>query len=229
MAVQLFPRPLCVVDVETWHPGGRGERHRLVEIGAVMVDVYGYPGAVHHRLCRPSDLPRSTTRLLGNSVPVAALWEREVPSEHEAAREFAEWHFARSSPELIAYNSPFDRAALGGALVEADGCGHAPITTTWPLPWGPCLMATAKRLLGRQQSKELAAAEAIPDPHRALEWVARRVRYAGELDMHRALPDALLEAALLVALRRRELAAAPSSPSLPAPASGRPSLFGALA
>ncbi len=225
MAAQLFDRPLCVVDVETYHPGGRGERHRLVEIGAVMVDIHGYPGAVYQRLCRPTDLPRSVTRLLGNSVPVAALWESGVLSEHEAAREFAEWHFARSSPELIAYNSPFDRSALGGALIEADGCGSAPITTTWPLPWGPCLMQTAKRLLGRQRSKELAAAEALPNPHGALEWVARRVRYDGELDMHRALPDALLEAALLVALRRRELAAVPASPL--APASGRPSLFGA--
>jgi DNA polymerase III epsilon subunit-like protein len=210
-APAIFDHPLCVVDVESWHPGSKGERHRLIEVAAVVVDERGYPGATWASLCRPRDLPRGLRAIQGNTVPAAALYATTTPTESDAVQAFAEWHYAHGGLDLIAYNCPFDRGALGGALAEAQGWDRADVSPTWPLPWGPCLMQTAKKILGKQQSKELAAAQALPDPRQALAWMARRVGYAGSLDMHRALPDALIEAALLVALRRRELAASPAA------------------
>lgn len=205
IAPSIFPAPLCVVDTETWHPGGKGHRHRLVEVAAVVLDVRGYPGAVFAELCRPADLPRHVRQLQGNAVNAAELWAPAIRPEADVVRAFAEWHFNQGAPPLIAYNAPFDRSAICRALADADGFDPERIDKDWPLPWGECLMQFAKRILGCQSSKEAAAMEALPDPRAALAWMARQIRYTGPLDMHRGLPDALLEGALLVALRRREL------------------------
>lgn len=229
MTVQLFPRPLCVVDVETWHPGGTGERHRLIEIGAVLLDEHGYPVDHFQELCRPADLPRNQRSFLGNPIDPRSL--AQAPSERAVVSAFADWVTYAGHPRLYAYNVGFDRSAITKALMVAWNYKDDGDPPSWLAQrWGPCLMQTAKAIFGHKSlKKEEAAALALPDPDRALRWMADRLGIEGPLEMHRGLPDALLEAALLVALRRRELAAASSSPSLPAPASGRPSLFGALA
>lgn len=219
----LFETPLTVIDVETWCPGS-GNRHRIIEIAAAVYDRRGLlarggltpDGETQHRtegaplvfqqLCRPADLPRRRVRL-HNAVDPRWLWQPGVDSEAEAVQRFADWHYRTGGWPLVAYNHGFDRAALHGALSEAEG---------WPLedadmyglPWSECLMQTARRVLKlkKRVSKEKAARAVGLDPQQALPEIAQAADYTGPLTMHLGLPDVLLEGALLVALAQRDSA-----------------------
>ena len=220
----LFETARVVTDVETWCPG-RGGRHHLVEIAAVVYDRRGRiargfltddglsggtaadPPLVYQQLCRPAGLPRRVR--LHNAIDPRWLWQPGVPSEQQAVVDFAEWHFAvaRGAP-LIAYNRGFDRSALRKAMsaaqnwVDFDGEDE-------PFPWGPCLMREAARLLGGRRGKmpkEVAARQVLDVPA-VLAQAAHEIGHRGPLTMHLGLPDALLEGALMVALRQRELTA----------------------
>jgi hypothetical protein len=212
-----------VTDVETWCPG-RGGRHHLVEIAAVVYDRRGHiarshltdeglsggsggdPPLIYQQLCRPEGLPRRVR--LHNAIDPGWLWQPGVPSERQTVIDFAEWHFgvARGAP-LIAYNRGFDRSALRRALSVAQE--WADPDEEEPFPWGPCLMQDAARLLGGRRGKmpkEVAAGKLLNIPD-TLARIAREIGHRGPLTMHLGLPDALLEGALMIALRQRELAA----------------------
>ena len=234
----LFETPRVVTDVETWCPG-RGHRHHLIEIAAVIYDRCGRiaRGALtddglsaggpsdapllFQRLCRPAALPRRAR--FHNAVDPRWLWQAGVPSEAVAVRAFAEWHFAvaRGAP-LFAYNVGFDRSALRRALRRAEPAaaaaaaepvaedeGLAAEPEPEPFPWGPCLMKEAARLLGGRRGKiaKEVAARRVLDVDAELERAAAEIGHRGPLTMHLGLPDALLEGALMIALRRRELEA----------------------
>lgn len=215
-----------VTDVETWCPGA-GVRHHLVEIAAVVYDRCGRiargfltdeglsggsdgdPPLIYQQLCRPKNLPRRVR--LHNAIKPVWLWQPGVPSEQRTVIDFAEWHFsvARGAP-LIAYNSSFDRNALRKALCEAQR--WADPDEEEPFPWGPCLMREAARLLGGKRGKmpKERAASMVLDVPKTLADAARQIGHSGPLTMHLGLPDALLEGALMVALRERELSSAQS-------------------
>ena len=219
----LFETARVVTDVETWCPG-RGGRHHLVEIAAVVYDRCGRiargfltdeglsggseadPPLVYQQLCRPDGLPRRVR--LHNAIDPRWLWQPGVPSEQQAVVDFAEWHFAvaRGAP-LIAYNRGFDRSALRKAMSVAQN--WADVDDEDPFPWGPCLMREAARLLGGRRGKmpkEVAARQVLDVPA-VLAKAADEIGHSGPLTMHLGLPDALLEGALMVALRQRELTA----------------------
>ena len=212
----LLDRPLTVVDVETWMPD-YGGRHQLVEIAAVVVDVEGKIARghlrrdgtsagrgnplVYHSLCRPADFPRRC--YLRNAVNPAWLWKSGVRSEAVVARDFAEWCFgvALDSP-LVAYNAGFDRSALHGALRLTSKEDE--------LIWGKCLMAEACEALmlktdggkiRRKAPKSEVAAELF-DVRTTMTLLAKMIGWTGPLTMHLGLPDALLEVAILVAVRK---------------------------
>ena len=160
---------------------------------------------VYQQLCRPSELPRRRVRLF-NAVDPRWLWRQGVPSEREAVVDFARWYtrVARGAP-LIAYNSSFDRTVLRGALTTATGDDDGE-----PFPWGPCLMKDAARLLGGKRGKmpKEEAARQVLDVDVVVKQAAREIGHRGPITMHLGLPDVLLEGALMVALRQRELSAA---------------------
>ena len=221
----LFETARVVTDVETWCPG-RGGRHHLIEIAAVVYDRCGRiargflrddglsggrpgdPPLIYQQLCRPENLPRKVR--LHNAIDPRWLWQTGVPSEQKTVVEFAEWHYgvARGAP-LIAYNRSFDRSALRRALSVAQSWAD-PDNEEEPFPWGPCLMQDAARLLGGKRgkmAKEVAAGKLL-DISTTLKKAAREIGHRGPMTMHLGLPDALLEGALMIALRHRELAAA---------------------
>jgi hypothetical protein len=207
---------MTVIDVETWCPGA-GYRHRIVEIAAAVYDRRGTlaRGSINpageswdrtstplifQQLCRPEGLPRRVR--FHNAVDPRWLWKSGVDSEATAVVRFAEWHYRVGGWPLVAYNHGFDRAALHGALSEAEG---------WPLedadmhglPWAECLMQMTRRVLKlpRRISKERAAEAVGLAP---LATLAAEADYTGPLKMHLGLPDVLLEGALLVALAHRD-------------------------
>lgn len=214
----LFETPLTVIDVETWCPG-QGNRHRIIEIAAAVYDRRGRlargsltaagdsgggAAMTYQELCRPADLPRRRVRL-HNAVDPRWLWRPGVDTEAGAVQRFAAWHYRTGGWPLVAYNHGFDRAALHGALSEAEG---------WPLeeadayglPWAECLMQMTRRVLKlpRRISKEKAARAVGLEPDDVLPRAALEADYTGPLTLHLGLPDVLLEGALLVALARRD-------------------------
>lgn len=225
MPRQLLEEPVTVVDVETWNPGGG--RHQLVEIAAVVVDIYGQPvrghlkgdgssadsGApvMYQRLCRPVDLPpikRWRSIRFHNALDPRWLYAKGVTGEVYVVQDFAEWHFgcALSAP-LVAWNNSFDRAALHGAL-RLSGADDQ-------LNWARCLMLEATEVLQltradgrirRKAPKEEIARQLFGDQLGAvLKRTAQRIDWTGPLTMHLALPDVLLELAIMVELKRRSL------------------------
>lgn len=222
----LFDTARVVTDVETWCPG-RGSRHHLIEIAAVVYDRCGRiarghltddglsggsasdPPLIYQQLCRPDGIPRRVR--LHNAIDPTWLWRPGVPSERRTVIDFAEWHFgvARGAP-LIAYNRGFDRSALRKALSVAQEWGDP--DEEEPFPWGPCLMKDAARLLGGRRgkmAKEVAAGKLL-DIKTTLDRAAQEIGHRGPLTMHLGLPDALLEGALMIALRQKELSSAQS-------------------
>ena len=227
MSRQLLEEPVCVVDVETWNPGGG--RHQLIEIAAMVVDIYGQPVRVYlgrdgssagsgepvmyQRLCRPVDLPplnRWRSIRFHNALDPRWLYATGVTGEAYVVQDFAEWHFgcALSAP-LVAWNNSFDRAALRGALRLSGSDGQ--------LNWGRCLMLEATEVLKlsradgrirRKAPKEEIARQLFGGPlgvESQLKRTAHSVGWTGPLTMHLALPDVLLEFAIMVELQRRAL------------------------
>ena len=214
----LFDAPRVITDVETWCPG-REQRHHIIEIAAIVYDRCGRiargwlnregfsagspadPPLFFHRLCRPRSLPRHVRFF--NAIDPDWLWHPDVRSEDRVVRDFVSWHgrCAHSVP-LIAFNSSFDRNVLRRSL---DAAGHV-YSGDEPLPWGPCLMKEAARLLtgSRSRISKDSAARQVLDGDGALKRAAAELGYRGPLTMHLGLPDALLEGALMVALRQRE-------------------------
>ena len=218
----LLEQPVCVVDVETFSPGSG--RHELIDVAALLIDIDGRPVRGHlnrdgrsagrgapvmfQELCRPSSLPPSWRGVrLRNAVDPRLLYQSHIRDEATVARDFAEWHFgcALNAP-LIAWNNGFDRSALAGALKLSGDDGD--------LPWGRCLMLNAtehlmlRRSDGRVRRKapkdEVAQLLFGPDGyHKAMQYLAKQVQWSGPMDLHLALPDVLLEAAILIELHHR--------------------------
>ena len=225
----IFDEPRCVVDVETWMPRGGG-RHRLIEIAAMVVDVDGRPAIgtldasgrsagngtplMYQRLCRPAELPSSPRQVrLHNAIQPRWLYSPQVAGEAIVVRDFVEWHYSMALDSLlIAYNSSFDKAALAGAMKAAGMVAD--------LQWGRCLMLSATETLmltrkdGRVRRKapksEIAAS--LFDVDLKLRELAGQVGWTGPLTMHLGLPDVLIEVAILIAIRRQQLATLRAAP-----------------
>ena len=190
MDVEPVPTRYAVVDVET--SGLRPGRHRVLQVGVVVVDA---DGTVQSRW---SSLLRPTRRVWFRVGPrrIHGIRRRDVRHAPRAAVVLRELADRLDGTRLVAHNSAFDVAFLRRAAAQAG--------VTLALDDPLCTLTMSRRL----------------DPERLLSHRLGDVcvRYGVPLDRpHDALADAEATAAVLPHLLRAHALLAAASTSDPAP------------
>lgn len=195
----LFKSPILVVDTETTgFP--RDEWSRVVEIGAVVLDVKGYAQESWSTLVKPDLFDERAS----GAVAVHGITRETVEAEGlttslalEAFGHLVSYWFDPGTAFCTSFNVAFDRpmiARMGPADVR----------------WAPCIMERAMSVMG-----PAGALPALSDG----KWKWPRLSEAADFfgvhvegTAHRALTDARVAAEILVALRLRELGVTHTNP-----------------
>lgn len=178
----LFRSPLVVLDTET--TGLMDAWVRIVEIGAVLLDVDGAEVDAFSTLVLPDVLDDRASRALEiNHLTREML--ADAPDTMQALALFRDWMRAHGGPYVTAYNVAFDRTHM-----ERAGARE--------LRWANCVMLRAREPMGHPGTyhgpslKNAASHFGVPQQEPA----------------HHALADARTAALVACAIRRAEIAAA---------------------
>lgn len=186
----LLRSPWLVIDTETTGLP-REPWTRPCEIAAVLLDVHGEPAAEWSSLvCVPCP-PGASAALLLTGITREEI--SAAPPPDAVGEAFSRWRAAHGASEvqITSFNTGFDAPMMKRLWPEVG-------------PWGPCIMLTATGVMGRAGALPLWDTGA---PKWAkLEEAARFFGITQDDGAHRAMADARVAAALLVALAKRRAA-----------------------